>query len=67
MGRVPRNGFPPSASVSLQVYFFIPSEGGTQGPPVSLQPGELAIASSIPSSSPRVTAYLKASFQSGVM
>src|SRR6266567_9523968 len=64
---VPVNGFPPSMNVSLHTYFFIPSDAGTQGPPDSLQPGEPAIASSSPSRSASVVAYLNASFHSGVM
>src|SRR5580704_10118416 len=54
-------------SVSLHTYFFMPCAGGTQGPPVSLQPGEPAIAISIPNWLPRVIAYLRASFHLGVM
>jgi hypothetical protein len=41
----------PVTRVSLQTSFFIASPGFTQGPPVSLQPGELKIAISNPSRS----------------
>src|SRR5690348_13106977 len=64
---LPVNGCPPSTTVSLQTYFFIPWSGGTHGPPDSLQPGDPAIAISIPNWSPNPIAYLKASFHSGVM
>src|ERR1700690_753297 len=63
----PVNFLPPSRTVSLHTYFFIPCDGGTQGPPDSLQPGDPAIAISIPNWAPRVIAYLNASFHSGVM
>src|SRR5579859_5245378 len=42
---LPANAWPPLKRVSLHTYFFIPADGGTQGPPVSLQPGELAMLS----------------------
>ena len=64
---LPVNRLPPSTMVSLQTYFFMPWEGGTHGPPVSLHPGEPAIAISMPSWSPMPMAYLNASFHSGVM
>src|SRR6266496_6413407 len=64
---LPDNGLPPSTSVSLHTYFFIPWDGGTHGPPVSLHPGEPAIAISMPNWSPRWMAYLNASFHSGVI
>src|ERR1035437_2023514 len=64
---VPIKGLPPWTTVSLQTYFFIASGPGTHGPPLSLQPGEPAMASSSPSWYARVVAYLKASFHSGVM
>jgi hypothetical protein len=44
LASTPLNGFPPSIRVLLHTDFFMPSEDGTQGPPVSLQPGEPTIA-----------------------
>ena len=41
---VPVKALPPSTRVSLHTYFFMASLAGTQGPPVSLQPGEPAMA-----------------------
>ena len=46
--KTPVKGLPPSTRVSLHTYFFMASGPGTQGPPVSLQPGDPAIASSSP-------------------
>ncbi len=42
----------PETSASLQASFFMPSFGWTQGPPVSLHPGDAAV----PNSSPRLSA-----------
>lgn len=39
---------PPCWSVCAQASFFMPSSGPTHAPPVSLQPGEAAIANSSP-------------------
>ena len=66
-GSAPVNGWPPSTRVSLQTYFFIACAGVTHGPPLSLHPGEPAMAISRPSWSASVVAYLNASFHSGVM
>ena len=54
-------------SARSATYCFIASRGCTQGPPLSLHPGEPAIAISKPYLSPKVTAYRKASFHSGVI
>ena len=67
MGKHAGEGLAAFDAVSLQTYFFMPCGAGTHGPPDSLQPGEPAMASSRPSWSARVVAYLKASFHSGVM
>jgi hypothetical protein len=48
---LPVNGRPPATRVADQAIFFMASWGVTQGPPVSLQPGEAAMASSRPLSS----------------
>ena len=66
-GRRPLHGWPPETTVSLQTSFFIPSFASTQGPPVSLQPGEAAMASSSPLRSASAAANRKAFFHSGVM
>ena len=57
----------PWTSVSLQTTFFIASSGFTQGPAVSLQPPEAAIAISRPNRSASAPAWWSASFQSGVI
>ena len=67
LGSTPLKGRPPSTRVSLQTYFFIAWAGVTHGPPLSLHPGEPAMAISRPSWSARVAVYLNASFHSGVM
>ena len=46
--RIRSRTLPPATRVSLHTYFFIASCGATQIPPVSLQPGEPAIVTSIP-------------------
>src|SRR5664279_2355931 len=56
---------PPSTRVSDQTIFFIPSAGFTHGPPLSLHPGEPAIAISRCRESASFVANLNASFQSG--
>lgn len=66
-GSARENGFPPSIVTSLQTSFFMPSAGGTHGPPVSDHPGEEAMASSMPSRSASRAAALNADFQAGVM
>lgn|GEM_PF-5122852 len=48
LGSEPENARPPSTRVSLHTSFFIPCDGGTHGPPLSLQPGEPAMAISRP-------------------
>ncbi len=58
---------PPSTRVALHTIFFMPCAAGTQGPPVSLHPGELAMATSMPRLRAVVTASLNACFHSGVM
>ena len=67
LGSAPVNGLPPSTRVSLHTSFFMACAGGTHGPPLSLQPGEPAMAISKPNWSASVAAYWKASFHSGVM
>ena len=57
----------PTTRVSLQTTFFIPSSGLTQGPAVSLQPPEAAMAISRPRRSASAAECLKASFHSGVI
>src|SRR5512143_1206618 len=66
-GSRPRNGWPPFTRTSLQTYFFMPSLAGTHGPPLSLQPGEPAMAISSFSDSASCAVKWNASFQSGVM
>lgn len=66
-GNGPASFLPPGTSVSLHTTFFSASAGCTQGPPVSDQPGEAAIASSSPRASALCAAKRKASFHSGVM
>ena len=64
---LPVKGLPPSTSVTLHTYFFIPSLGATHGPPLSLHPGDPAMACSIFKSVASLVAYKNASFHSGVM
>ena len=66
-GSLTLRGLPPTTSICLQTSFFIASSSFTQGPPVSLQPGELAMVISMSRLSAKLMAYLKASFHSGVM
>src|SRR6218665_2353955 len=66
-GRFMETGFPPGVAVSVHTIFFIPSFGATQGPPLSLHPGEPAIVISKPSESANRAVNRKASFHSGVM
>src|SRR5882757_259181 len=51
--RIRSRNLPPATCVSLHTYFFIASSGATQIPPVSLQPGEPAIVTSIPAARAR--------------
>ena len=66
-GRIVETALPPSISVALQTSFFMASLGFTQGPPVSLQPGDEAMVSSSPSLSANSAVCLKAAFHSGVI
>ena len=54
MGSAPWNG--PSIGVSLHTIFFMAASGATQGPPVSLQPGDESIIISMPCLSARPAA-----------
>ena len=56
LGSVPLKGRPPSTRVSLHTNFFIPWAGGTHGPPLSLHPGDPAMAISNPNWSASVAA-----------
>jgi len=47
-GSTPWNGALPVTGVAVHTSFFMPSCGWTQGPPVSLQPGEELIDISMP-------------------
>ena len=58
---------PPWTRVSLHTSRFIACSGFTQGPPVLLQPGQLATATSIPSESAIDTACLNSSCHSGLI
>ena len=53
--------------VSLQTSFFMACSGFTHGPPVLLQPGQLAMAISMPSESVSLVAKRKQSCHSGDM
>jgi len=57
----------PSPQTIRSASLFMPSLASTQGPPVSLQQGEAAMASSSPLRSASAAAKRKAFFQSGVM
>jgi hypothetical protein len=61
------SGRPPSTTASLHTSFFMPSAGRTQGPPVSLQPGDAAMPNSSCLSSASPAANRNASAHSGLM
>ncbi len=61
------NGLPPSTRVADHTIFFMPCDAGTHGPPVSLHPGELAMATSMFMLRAVVTASWNACFHSGVI
>src|ERR1035437_10165686 len=67
LASAPLNGRPPCTGVSLHTNFFMACAGVTHGPPLSLHPGEPAMAISSPNWSASVVVYLKASFHSGVI